>query len=123
MNSTAGAAVSIVGLVCVLVLPFLFSVFLVTLGLKQFLPLVAFVKAFCFSFVAVGVFDGYGLGGWLAFPMLMFSDLFCLPALWLYWLRQDERETGSVSSAGYLLYLAFVGSLDYCVISPFWASL
>ena len=79
MNSTACAAVSIVGLVCVLVLPFLFSVFLVTLGLKQFLPLVAFVKAFCFSFVAVGVFDGYGLGGWLAFPMLMFSDLFCLP--------------------------------------------
>jgi hypothetical protein len=123
MDRAADASVSIVGLASAVILPFLLSAFLVNLGWKQFLPLVAFGKAFCFAFVATGILSCHGAGGWIALPLLMFSDILSIPVLWLYWLQQRDRVRLSNFTMEYLVFFLLVGSVDYLIISPFWASL
>ena len=116
--------VSIVGLAGVLLLPFLFSTFAVSLGWPRLLFLIAYGKACTFSCVALCVLTAYGTGGWLAFPLLLFSDVCILPCLWLFWVCHLGGQRCSWQSlASYMIAAAAVGSVDYYIISPFLACL
>ena len=108
---------SIVGLVGVLLLPFLITAFAVLLRWQWLLRTAVFCKALSFSCVALGILYFFGEGGWLAFPLLMFSSVCSLPVLWMYWLRPGDGEWG------YGALLILIGSLDYFIISPFAAAL
>lgn len=122
MYRAASCRVSIAGLAAVIFLPFLFSAFAVSLRRPWLLWLVVYGKALCFAYVALGILAAYGRGGWLALPLLMFSDVFTIPVLWVYWLRSSASE-GSRLVPICWMWLMFIGSLDYFIISPFVASL
>ena len=122
MYRAASCRVSIIGLAATLYLPFLFSAFAVSFRRPSLLRVFAFLKALCFSYIGMGILTAYGSSGWLALPLLMFSDICSLPILWVYWLRQlgpgRARE-----EFHFLIWLSVIGSLDYFIISPFMASL
>lgn len=125
MRAAVSGCVSIHGLLSVVLLPLLFSAFAVYISQPWLLIPLAFIKTFVFSFLAVGIMAAYGSAGWLVRSLLMFSDGLMLPVLWWYWSQCLERSCISVwkAWAGVLAFSALIGSVDYCVISPFLANL
>ena len=125
MRSTLSGTVSIVSLLCVTGLPFLFSAFAVFISCHWLIFPIAFCKGFCFSFAATGLLQAFGSAGWLIRPLLCFADSVSMPLLYWFWLscfRTDDRlwRPRAVLAAALLLLL---GSVDYCLISPFLADL
>lgn len=118
-------SVSIVGLLCVTVLPFLFSAFAVYLSEPWLLLLVSFWKAFQFSFVSLSILSCFGSAGWLFRWLLMFSDLISLPVLFWYWSRYISGEQGFSCTESLLILSVciLIGSFDYGYVSPFLAEL
>ncbi len=121
MRQAAECQVSIVGLVNVTLFPFLFSAFTVYLAKPWLLAAVVWGKACSFSFVSLWVMHAFGSAGWLVYPLLMFSDLCMAVLLWCYWLRYAAGERGFSLKAmtPYLIALFLIGSVDYCLVSPF----
>lgn len=123
MGRALSCRVSIVSLASVLFLPFLFSAFAVYVSRPGLFRLIAYCKALSLSYVSLGVLEAFGHGGWLALPLLMFSDLCALPLLWLYWLRHLEPGPRGNGNLRFAIWLLFAGSVDYFIVSPFVASL
>ena len=112
---------TIVGLLNVVMIPFLLSVFAMTWFSPWFLVGIGFAKAFLFSFVSLVFLANYSGGGWLLRLLLLFEDCLTLPFLYWYWirtaggsLRDHLVETGTV--CGVLLLVAF---FDLRFVSPF----
>lgn len=125
MRSTVYGAVSIVSLLFVTILPFLFSALAVYLSKPVLLLVICFCKAFLLSYVSLGVYQAFGSAGWLVRYLLSFSE--CMSAPLLYWCWQ-RYLLGKASLFGWESAYAFalavlIGSADYCIISPFLASL
>ena len=120
MRRAAESPVSIVGLLAVLVLPFLITAFAVLISRPQLLILLAFLKAFSFGACACCVDQAFLSAGWLLRIFLMFSDLLSLPVLLWLWLRcisgERRRTVRDLVFSGVLL--AAVGTVDYCLVSP-----
>ena len=124
MRGVLTSPVSIAGLVNVTLLPFLFSAFAVYLGYARFLPVLAAGKAFGFGFVLLCAMDQFGSAGWLACPLLLFSDMGTVVVLWLYWLQASDGAGFSFRAlAPYVGAAVLIGSLDYWVIGPFLAGI
>lgn len=125
MPMAVGGRVSIVGLLSVILLPFLFSAFAVFISQSWLLLPLAFCKAVCFSYVSLGVMEAYGSAGWLMRLLLMFSDIAVLPLLYGYWQRyiSGDRQFGIWPGLLFLVGGLCIGSMDYCLISPFLAGL
>ncbi len=125
MRGSAFGAVSIVNLLAVTLLPFLFSAFAVYIRSACFLAVLCFIKSFSFGFVSTGLVMAWGSAGWLIRLLFMFSDLICLVPLWWCWIRfpWDLPTSGFrpvIVSAG---VAAGIVCLDYLCISPFLARL
>lgn len=122
MRGAIYSPVSIVGLVNVLAVPLLFSAIAVSISAYFLLPVLAWGKGMLFSFVSACALSAFGSGGWLAWPMLMFSDMAGVLILWMYLLQISTK--GKVFP-GYSSVFALIlaGIADYCVISPFLAGL
>jgi len=86
------APVSIVWLFLSGVFPFLVSAFAVYISKPQLIFLISILKAFCFSFVALCLSDGFGAAGWLVRFFLLFHDMFIIPCLYIYWSRGLSRS-------------------------------
>lgn len=125
MRGILSGSVSIVGLLCVTFLPFLFSAFAVSISEPWLLLPVSFGKAFLFSLVSLGLLQGFGSAGWLVRWLLMFSDLVSLPLLYGFWQRHisGERRYCFAECFALLSFFFLIGSVDYCCISPFLADL
>lgn len=125
MRGVLHGSVSIVGLLCVTVLPFLLSAFAVFISEPWLLLPISFGKALLFSFISLCVLESFGSAGWLVRWLLMFSDLLFVPVLYWFWHRHISGEhcfSGSVS----LLLLSLcilIGSIDFCYVSPYLANL
>lgn len=104
--------VSIIGMAGVLFLPFLLSAFAVSLRQHWLLPVIAFVRAACLAFIALGIVNVYP-GGWLAVLLLQFGSLVGDVILWVFWLRPGS------SNGIYFLALAAIGCVDCFFLSPF----
>lgn len=124
MRAAADSRVSIVGLLSVILLPFLFSAFAVFIGQPWLLLPMAFCKAVSFSMVSLGLMVSFGSAGWLMRILLMFPDLLTLPLLFFFWLRCASGEGLKVwSCLGCLMVALAIGSMDFYIISPFLAGL
>ena len=125
MRSVPYDTVTIVGLVVNTFLPFLLSAFAVSVFGRWLLYPIAFCKGVLNAFVSMGIFQCYGCAGWLIRLFLCFSDVYSLPLLYLLWLRLLDKEDFNGIRAVFL-YLApvfCIGSIDFCLISPFFADL
>ena len=120
MRGAVGRPVSIVGLLCVTIFPFLFSAFAVYISEPWLLLPVSFGDAFVLSFVSLGVMQCYGSAGWLVRWLLTFSASLAAPLLYLYWLRHltGRRRFSSLEAACVLCLYALIGSVDFRLISP-----
>lgn len=125
MRGLVSGSVSIVGLIGVSVLPFLFSAYAVSISESRLLFPICFCKAFCFAYISVGIFRSFGSAGWIIRWLLMFSELLTLPLLYGYWQRHVSgtcRFSG-LETVSILAVLIFIGSVNYRCISPFLAML
>lgn len=116
---------SIVGLLLVLLLPFLSSAFAVYIHQRWLLFPISFLKAFSFAFLYTGFGCAYPGSGWLIRYFVMFSDILTLPLLWLFWIR-TLRGSDRLFSKETVLTLAVavcVGYFDFTIVSPFAAQL
>jgi hypothetical protein len=120
MRSGSYDAVSIVNLLTVTLLPFLFSAFAVYIRSYGLLAVLCFIKSVCFGFVSSGLLMAWGSAGWLIRLLLMFSDLICLVPLWWCWIHfsEDEARNGSFSLWIPCMIAACIVCLDYRYISP-----
>lgn len=121
MRSTLYVPVSIVGLLCAAVLPFLFSALAVFLSRPGLLLPICFGKAFLLAFVSLGVIRAFGSAGWLLRWLLLFGDCVSAPMLYWFWLRYipgDRLLSGWEAASLFSLGL-LIGSVNYSVISPF----
>ncbi len=125
MRSCVYAPVSIIGLLCGILLPFLFSAFAVYFSMPVLLFPICFGKAFLFSYISAGILFAFGSAGWLIRYLVLFGDCVSTPVLYWFWLRNlpgsHTRHTGESVFIVSLLILA--GSIQYSVISPFLARL
>lgn len=124
MRAAVYGRVSIPGLLSAILLPFLFSALAVYISSSWLLIPIAFGKAFLFAFLGTGILGAFGSAGWLVRLLLMFSDIASMPLLWWYWRKSlcgsGHFTRNAVVAAGFVL---LIGSVDYCVISPFLANL
>lgn len=123
MRGAAFGSMSIISLLSVLLLPFLFSAFAVYVRQSWLLMPISFLKAFFFSFLYVGLSCTFGGAGWLVRTMLMFSDILTLPVLWWFWLKLLQWE-GQGFYRQFLLPMAVeiaIACFDFSMVSP-WAA-
>lgn len=77
--------VSIVHLLVSAVIPLALSFVSVFLGIPCFIHLLAFVKAFSFSYALFLVIQIYGTAGWMIGALVFFPDIAFLVPLFCYW--------------------------------------
>lgn len=125
MRSAPHDAVSIVGLVFITFFPFFLSALAVSIFGRWLLHPIACCKGLLTAFVSMGMFQCYGCAGWLIRLFLCFSDLVSLPLLYLFWLRllDKDNSNGIRDAFLYLVPIFCIGSIDFCLISPFFADL
>lgn len=125
MRTAVDTRVSIVGLIANACLPFLLSAYAVYLGKPRLILLVCFCKAVLFTSCGFAVLLSFGSAGWLTRLLLQFSDIVLIPLFCWFSIRhiQGNRTTLSKDSALCLFAAALVGSIDYCLVSPFLAML
>ena len=119
MRSAVHGPVSIVGLLIVVLLPFLFSAVAVYISKPCLLLGVAFCKGLFFSLVSMGVMGAYGSAGWLMRFLLMFTDIVSMPVLVFFWLHSGV--SGRISLREILVILAIcvcICGIDARIISP-----
>ena len=83
----------------------------------------AFIRSAAFAWVAVGLRLCFGSAGWLLWPMLLFSELFFFPILFLFWLRLLSEQWGRLDLFLCLTVAAIVSLTDYWLVMPFAAFL
>lgn len=83
----------------------------------------AFARSAAFAWVAVGLRLCFGSAGWLLWPMLLFSELFFFPFLFLFWLRLLSEQWGRLDLFLCLTVAAMVSLTDYWLVMPFAAFL
>lgn len=117
--------VSIVGLLSICLLPFLFSVLAVFLSKSWLLIPVCFSKAFNYSFCALIISRIAGDPGWLLHILFLFSDTCLFVMLCWFWIRHITGMRATVIRDAAICIVVFIvlGALDYCYISPFLAML
>lgn len=121
MRMAADRPVSIVNLLTVSLLPFLFSAFAVYLHSRTLLLTVCFIKAWLFGLISAGCYQAFGNAGWLVWLMICFSDIGCLIPLWWFWITHCDGIEGVQIHrlAGCFTAVLTVVGLDYGFISPF----
>lgn len=125
MLSASGYRVSFGGLIAVLILPVVFSLFAVYTSQVWLIYLTGFIKAFLSSFIGTGLILSSGDSGWLLRMLLMFSDFVSLPVLCWLWMHISThgRSSNLRSTAIVFLVMGGIGFMDYYYISPFLANL
>ena len=117
--------VSIVSFFCLIFLTPFLSIVSTSMGMYSLLYIIAFGRAFLYSFASVALLLSFGSAGWLVRLLLGFSGFFSSPVLYRMWLCCLRSE--SSPSALEVFFLAsvylLIGSIDYRVIMPFWADL
>ena len=117
MRACCESRVSIVGLVTVPFLPFLFSAVAVYLSSLPLLYLTAFFKTFSFGFCIFAVTRSFGSAGWLIRFLLLFTDICTLPVLLRFQYVQSRLGRKNFWRNSICCALYFVG---VCLIDQIW---
>lgn len=122
MRAAPSCGMSIVGLFTVSLLPLLISALAVFTSQIWLLIPLAFMKSFCFSYVCIGIFCGFGSAGWLICLLMMLPEGLLMGGLWWYW---QQCLNDCAYRSGLLAFLVSCGIIwfDFSVISPFLADI
>lgn len=125
MRAAAESCVSIVGLLVATLFPFLFAAAAVFFSKPWLVLPVLFCKGVSFGACAYGVCAAFGDAGWLVRLLLLFSDSCMIPILFWFCLRHmgGRIQTVKRDLAVAAMAACLVGSVDYCFVSPFLATL
>lgn len=117
--------VSIIPLIILRILPLFLSFTFVYFSVFTPLYLIAFLKAFSFSYSSFLIFLFFNSAAWLAWPLLLFSDFFSLGVAFALWLRAvyDRGHALVVFLLKAILVTVFAGCVDYYLIIPFFRTL
>ena len=112
---------SFIGLAVILILPLAISALAARYRIYFLFYVLAFFKAFCFSFCVYSIHLGFGSAGWLVRWLLVFSDSCMLIPLFLLWYRNLSGKcfTFKKDITVCAVIAAVAGCIDICVISPF----
>ena len=112
-------------LLTVALFPVAVSALLLYMGLRQLIPVIAFLKSFSFAYVSGLLMQNYGTAGWLIQLLMMFSDCLSLPVLWWFWFQSLKHTHSSLLNLSLPTVLATlaIGILDIRFISPILSSL
>ena len=125
MRTAVSGCASIVGLLCVTLLPLLLSAFAVYISQYWLIPVISFFDAFTFSYHSILLFRLYPRSGWLIQSLLMFAGTLSLPVLWYIWLHTAVSRRSQLLrcfAAGALAITGIV-SIDFYFVTPFLADL
>lgn len=115
--------VSIVGLLNVLVLPFLLMNLLVHFHCYRLILVLSFLQAALFSCISVFIFFSYGGAGLLIHTFLC-SSVCVSSFLFLYFgIRLVSKARTKTAQRNWMCCIIGTGIIDYCMISPFLNSL
>ena len=125
MRMAANSPVSIVSLLSVLIFPFLASAAAVLLYKPWLLLAAAFVKAYALAFLSLAVICAFSSAGWLVRLLLMFSQFLSVPLLCWFWIHYISGRIRPAPAVLFLMaaLIMLIGSVDYCIVSPFLAGL
>lgn len=118
-------SVSIVSLISICFIPFLFTAFAVFISELRLLFPICFCKALLFAFVSIGICAAFGSAGWLLRTLLLFCDGICVLFLYILWVRllSGQEFKCFAGTIGFSVVCILAGITDYYVISPFLARL
>ncbi len=125
MRTVVISRVSIVGLLVMLLLPYVSSVAAVYFSRPAFLFLCAAGKGLCFSFCIYLIMAQFPSTGWMLCRLLLFSEFTVMIPMFLFWIRllDGGRQSLKHDSWLYLIVALVAGGVDYCIISPFTVNL
>lgn len=125
MRTVTEHGVSIVGLLGVTALPFLFTAVAVYFDQPWLLPVIAFCKAFLWSYTGCLIVRSFDTAGWLVRFLVLFTDSASLPLLFYLWLTHLQRRMINYCFrfGVCLACIAAVAVVDYLMVSPFLALL
>lgn len=117
--------VSIVGLLIVLLLPYVLSVAAFYFSARALIYLIAAGKGICFSFCIYLLMAQFSTAGWLLCRLLFFSDFAILVPMFLFWIRclNCDQQSLTRDSLRYLIVALGAWIMDCCFISPFTVNL
>ena len=116
---------SAIGLIVVLIVPFL----LFTMAVSMYAPIVlytiSFLFACSFSFSSVAISVVFGNAAWLVRCFVLFSTNFLAILVFGFGFRHSAGPTSSIRQEVAIcsIIIALIGMIDYCVIAPFWVNL
>ena len=121
MRRALNAPVSIVGIFCSVLFPFLISAFLAFLYGPGWIYVICFCKAFLHAYVSLGLLVCFQNCGWLLRCFLLFGDC-TVPLLYWFWMgclcrRQGICWYSPAVSVGAILLM--VAGLEYFHVVPF----
>ncbi len=125
MRPTLSGRVSFFRHFAAMCLPFLFAAYAVAIEKTWLLWILGLVKAFGFSFCGYYLCYAYGSAGWLVRLLYLFTDICTVPVLIWFCLRHtDAPKPSAKRDVAICIALVLIAvSLDFFVISPFWADL
>ncbi len=121
MRIAAFSRMSIVGLLFVLYIPLIFSLFAIYKKRPHWMIAVSFLKAFLFASCGAMLHVAFGSAGWLVRLMLQFSDICALPFFYWFCIRNitGQNDRTRLDFVICCVANAILGIFDFCVISPF----
>lgn len=125
MFGALSCAVSIVGLLLVIILPFLITALAVYESKPVALYLLCFFKAVLYSVNVLAIYGAYGTAGWLVQILLMFTENCTMAMLWFLWLCVILNRPKIFQRAFLWCFgiSVLAGVLDLFIISPFAVSI
>ena len=125
MGRAFSGSVSIVGLLSILIFPFLITVLASVLRKSYPLYMMSFVNGFVYSICSLSVHSYFGSAGWLVHFLLMFSqtsNLVVLLSIWIRFVLNKRCVSLKTIIWGFVLCVVIL-VIDLQLISPFVALL
>ena len=123
MRSAHKSAVSIVGLLGVMLLPLLLTALAVYISKLHFLIPIASGKAFLFAYISVAALGCRNTGGWLYWLLLLFGDICSAPIYLKLWMQIPTTQRKGPLFLSSVAGVLIIGFLDFQYISPFLATI
>lgn len=125
MRTAASCRVSIVGITLSTLSPLIITGFIAIVSTPKLLLLIAFLRAFCFSYCAHLVTFAFPNAGWLVLVILFFRNFLWMFLLFRCWLSILTGEF--LGKIRFALFCAIISltliAIEYVVILPFWVNL
>lgn len=119
MRTTPNGCMSIVGLICVNILPFLFSAFAVYVSIPEMIFPLCFCRAFFTFVLSLGIMQSFPCAGWLF--CILLQGCITDPLLYFYWLRivtPKRHLCHPLAFLGIMVAVILAVSMDFYIISP-----